>query len=71
MPYQRTILLSLQRNGPGVPCLYFYNPGSRSRAWIWFDEAEVPAWARDGDSRVVVEKTGHKRPAWRIVRPAD
>lgn len=53
MPYRKTVLIEWQTNGAGRS--FFVRPGSRSRAWIWFREGDVPPFEEE-TARFVVEK---------------
>ena len=72
MAYRKTVGIARLDNGPGVRPSYRHDPGDRRKPWIWFAEEDMPDWARAPDGVVVmveIEKTGRKRPAWRIVGP--
>ena len=69
MAYRTTVKVSVRDNGAGEPPTCFYDPKDRRRAWIWFGP-DAPDWVRDGD-RVMIEKTGLRRPSWRIVERAQ
>ena len=68
MPYRKTVVVSRQDNGEGVPATWFHDPRDRRRPYLWFGP-DVPEWVKPGDS-VVIEKTGERRPQWRIVERA-
>ena len=34
MPYRRTLEIARLDNGPGLPALNLYNPGTRSLPWV-------------------------------------
>ena len=68
MPYRKTVRVTVRDDTPGQPPTVFHDPRDRRRPFIWFGN-EAPAWVRDGDD-VVIEKTGERRPQWRIVERA-
>lgn len=68
MPYRKSVCVTVRLNGPSEPPTVFHDPRDRRRPFIWFGD-EAPAWVRDGDN-VVIEKTGLRRPSWRIVEKA-
>ena len=53
MPLRKTVTIEWQDAGSSRA--YFVRPGSRSRAWIWFRDGDVPA-LEETSARFVVEK---------------
>lgn len=68
MSYRKTVRVTIRANGPGEPPTVFHDPQDRRHPFIWFGD-DTPEWLRDGDA-VVIEKTGLRRPSWRIVERA-
>ena len=60
--------VTVRNEGGGQKPTVFHDPKDRRRPFIWFGD-DVPEWVRDGDA-VEIEKTGLRRPQWRIVEPA-